>query len=259
VQSNIDFASVHETIEIAKRNAHLLDEKIWAKRIFPLIDLTDLSENADESGLKKLCEKARQFEVAAICIWPQFVSLAKKILHDTAIKIATVANFPRGTDSLSSVQQQIKQSIDAGADEIDVVFPYSDFLANERNKTKEFVHGCRVTARHQMLKVIVESGVFPDLVLLKSAAFQICEAEIDFLKTSTGKLATGATLEAAYTFLDVIRGGRFSAGIKISGGIRTLDVALNYIELARLMMGEKWIAPKHFRIGASQLVEELSS
>jgi len=263
VINNFDLTIMQTTIDAAKKSAaeiNLFDKNsINKKQILSLIDLTDLSDDKNSINLAKLCETAKQAEVAAICIWPEFITAAKSLLAGSEINIATVANFPAGTMPLADVLKQIEQAIKDGADEIDVVFPYNDFFAGKIKQTEDFLTACRAACQNKILKVILESGSFTDLNLLQKAATAACEACVDFLKTSTGKISQGATLEAAYIFLSVIHNKNYKTGIKISGGIRTADVAITYIELAKIIMGEQWIAAKNFRIGASQLVHSLSS
>lgn len=158
---------------------------------------------------------------------------------------------------LPKVLTQISHAIDNGADEIDVVFPYHDFLAGKINETKTFLQTCRAACQNKILKIIVESGAFSDLNVLHQAVMQITEADVDFIKTSTGKIATGATLPAVYVFLSILKKYAFHAGIKISGGIRTARTAVTYLELTRHLLNDTWITPDHFRIGASQLIDEI--
>ncbi|MDX1900479.1 MAG: deoxyribose-phosphate aldolase [Gammaproteobacteria bacterium] len=221
--------------------------------IFSCVDLTDLSDQANIDSLNTLCKKAIQLKVAAVCVWPRFVAAAKKYLTNTNIKIATVANFPEGNQPLQTVLDEIQFAIEQGADELDVVFPYTLFLADEKKSTAQFIKSCRDACKGKVLKVILESGAFSDRETLAIAATQVCAAGVDFLKTSTGKIAIGATLEAADTLLKVIRDQQGVTGLKVSGGIRTMPVALAYLELARNIMGIAWPTAKHFRIGASHL------
>src|SRR5438445_423164 len=110
-----------------------------------LIDLTSLNESDSAETIDALCEKAvmGKNHVAAVCVYPSFVKQAKNCLWDQAVRIATVANFPHGTDSLESVLTSIRQAILDGADEIDVVFPYQDYLRGEKEKAYDFIRACK--------------------------------------------------------------------------------------------------------------------
>lgn len=220
---------------------------------FSYVDLTDLSDQASLDSLKVLCEKAITLQTAAVCVWPQFVADAKQLLQQTNIQVATVVNFPHGNSPLEDVLAEIQFALSQGADEIDVVFPYTLFIAGEKNTTAQFINACRAATLGKILKVILESGAFSDLKILAEATAQVCAAGVDFVKTSTGKIAVGATLDAARTILQVIRDQQCNAGLKVSGGIRTLATAESYIVLVREIMGDAWISTQSFRIGASAL------
>ncbi|MEQ1790288.1 MAG: hypothetical protein ABL857_07585, partial [Rickettsiales bacterium] len=149
-----------------------------------------------------------------------------------------------------------------GAQEIDVVFPYSRYLAGETQYAHTFVSSCKAACGDAMtLKVILETGALNDIAIIADACFETLAAGADFVKTSTGKIAEGATLEAAATLLLVIRHMlpqlKHNVGLKISGGIRELQQAAQYIELADRIMGREWVTPDTFRIGASKLVDEI--
>jgi deoxyribose-phosphate aldolase len=230
------------------------------QRILELIDLTSLNESDNVETISALCQKATvaNTHVAAICIYPAFVGLVKKILPDKNIRIATVANFPHGTDSLENVLPIIRQAILEGADEIDVVFPYQKYLQGEKEQAYDFIRECKaVCGEKVLLKVILETGALLDPAIILEVSYNVCHAGADFLKTSTGKIAIGATLEAAQAMLSVIKKIPRPIGFKASGGVRTIPDAKQYIQLAEDIMGTAWVTPAHFRIGASQLVDEI--
>ena len=233
-----------------------------AKKIFSLIDLTSLNDNDTEATITTLCHKAtaKWGHVAAVCLYPQLVRHARKHLQDSHVKIATVANFPSGIVPADEILKSIHQSIENGADEIDIVFPLHDFLNGNRESPKKLIQACKkIVGGKILLKVILETGAIKDTRLIAVASQDALQAGADFIKTSTGKIAIGATLDAAAAMLQVIR--QLTAvlkrplGLKISGGIRTLPQAAEYIALAETIMGKEWITPNTFRIGASQLVD----
>ena len=228
-------------------------------RIFSLIDLTSLNDTDDFSTIKTLCTKAilPVGHAAALCVNPNLVKEAAQLLANTPVKIATVANFPQGLDSLEHAKKSMQKSMEDGADEIDVVFPYTDYLKGNQEQSYEFIRECRAFCKNKTLKVILETGALQDPHLILDVSDHLCELGVDFLKTSTGKISIGATFPAAEAMLKSIQKSSKPVGLKVSGGIRTIQQALQYIELAERMMGSQWITPAHFRIGASQLVDQL--
>lgn len=233
-----------------------------AKKVISLIDLTSLNAKDDHAVIEALCAKAVTplGNVAAVCIFPQFVRQAKNSLSATPIQIATVANFPQGGDKLGPVLEEITQAITDGADEIDVVVPYSLYLKNQADSVVNFLQSCKQACQHKVMKVILETGALQYPELIAKASHDAIQAGADFLKTSTGKIEIGATLEAAATMLTTIKAAQpqgKSVGFKASGGIRTLEQAVSYLELAESIMGKAWISPATFRFGASGLLDQL--
>jgi deoxyribose-phosphate aldolase len=250
------------------------------KHLLSLIDLTSLNESDTVESITALCQKAVTplGHVAAVCVYPAFVPLAAMLLSNPSqinalqnassientpvVKIATVANFPTGNELLEKVLDDIQQSQDAGAEEIDVVFPYQIYLAGKKNNAIRFIKECKKSCNSNvLLKVILETGVFPDAETITQASRDVLLAGADFIKTSTGKIAVGATPLAVTAMLTAIKD--LSAelkrplGLKISGGVRTVEQAIQYYSLAESRMGPNWLSPCTFRIGASQLVDEL--
>ena len=224
-----------------------------------LLDLTDLAEDANEAGLRSLCERATggPVPVAAICIWPRFVAKAREILGECPVAIATVANFPKGDATTSTVVQEVEAALTHGADEIDLVLPWRAFLLGESGSAREMVETVKACCGEKRLKVILETGEYPDLASVKLASELAIAAGADFIKTSTGKTARSATPEAARVMLEVIRATPRPVGLKPSGGIRTLADAETYLGLADEIMGPGWARPETFRFGASGLYQAL--
>ncbi len=238
-----------ETARLAPIEPHLV------ALLRSLIDLTYLGED-DDHAIDALCTKAKG--VAAVCVYPYAISRVKKNLSDNAIKIATVANFPEAKDDLGTVLNQIDQAIDDGAEEIDVVLPYHHFLEGNFHQVNGFLAAVRQQCSRQILKIIIESGALLKPPLIRLAGQMVIDNGADFIKTSTGKIEVGATLETAYTLLTLIEQNQNPLiGLKLSGGIRTVPEAHAYLYLAREMMGDAWLKPKTLRIGASQLIDAL--
>ncbi len=252
---------VHSYID-ALKPIDITDE--WLMRLTRLIDLTSLNEIDTETSITAFCEKVttRFGHVAAVCVYPRFVRLLKTIIREPAIKIATVINFPEGAASLEATLIEINRALSDGAQEIDVVFPYLRYLAGDKKFAYQFVENCKAACGDAvLLKVILETGALNDLVVIEEASRDALTAGADFIKTSTGKITQGATCEAVATMLCVIRDklseGKSVAGIKISGGIRHLSQAVQYLELTESIMGRAWITSQTCRIGASKLMDEI--
>lgn len=231
-----------------------------ARRALMLLDLTDLSDSSTEAGIEKLCMQAQtpHGPVAAICIWPQHVKLARLRLGNSLVRVATVVNFPAGTEKITRVLSDVEESLGDGAQDIDLVLPYRDFLAGSIDGAAEMIGAVsELLDDTQILKVILETGAYPDLDSVARASRLAIDNGADFIKTSTGKIANAATPETVRTMLGVIRALATPAGIKPSGGIRTLDDAMTYLALADEIMGAHWAQPRTFRFGASSLYDAL--
>lgn len=233
------------------------------ERVVKLIDLTSLNADDTEASIAALCEKAQTIygHVAAVCVAPQFTRLVAAQFAGSPIKTATVANFPDGSTPLENVLIEIGRSLQDGAQEIDVVFPYHRYLAGERQYALNFVAACKAACGDVTLKVILETGVLLDASIIADASLDVLTAGADFIKTSTGKIAEGASLEAVAVMLLVLHHAapqlKRQVGIKISGGVRTIEQAAQYIELADNIMGRDWVSSSTFRIGTSKLIDEM--
>lgn len=234
------------------------------EKVVGLIDFTNLNENETEQNLSSWCQKAQNTygQVAAICTYPQFVRLMVANFAGTSIKIDTVANFPSGDERLQDVLIEINRALTDGATEIDVVFPYHRYLAGERQYATSFVETCKAACGEQaLLKVILETGALGDSAIIADATYDAILGGADFIKTSTGKVSDGASLEAAAVILLVIKHAQSKVhrrlGIKISGGVKDLQQALLYLELAENIMGRDWPSKETFRIGSSKLLDEI--
>ncbi len=231
-----------------------------ARRAVALLDLTSLGDDDTGDSVAALCARAVTpvGPVAAVCVWPRFVTTARTALQGTSVKVAAVINFPSGEDDALRVAEDTRAAIEAGADEIDVVLPYRAFIEGARALPLKVLHACREACGEAVImKVILESGVFPDPDLLAWAGRDAIAAGADFLKTSTGKITPGTTLEAAALLLHTIGQTGRSVGFKASGGIRGAATAAAYLHLADTLMGPGWASPRCFRFGASGLLDAL--
>jgi deoxyribose-phosphate aldolase len=229
-----------------------------ARRAIGLIDLTDLADDHSPGGIDVLCRRARDHATAAVCVWPEYVATCANQLQGTGVRVATVVNFPSGDEPIDAVTAAVAVALSDGADDIDVVLPYRAVLAGDVDRAAALVAAVAALVEPPtLLKVILETGALADPAVIASAAQLAIDNGADFVKTSTGKIPAGASLEAAAAMLDVIaRAGR-PVGLKPSGGIRTFDEAMAYIDLADSVMGEGWASPATFRFGASGLLDAL--
>jgi deoxyribose-phosphate aldolase len=231
-----------------------------ARRALPLVDLTDLSDSCDEDAIDRLCARAvtPHGPVAAICIWPKFVAQAHEILgKDSKVRIATVINFPAGGEHVLHAVSEVELLAAEGAQEIDLVMPYRAFAEGRADSAARMISAVRAAARARPVKVILETGMLREPGLIRRAADLAIAEGADFVKTSTGKVEVNATPEAARQMLEAIKASGKKVGIKPSGGIRTVDDARVYLDLADEMMGPTWVSPATFRFGASGLLDAL--
>lgn len=232
-----------------------------AKQVLGLIDLTSLNDNDTSEVIIALCQKASTVygNVPAICIYPRFIPVAKEYFkkHGLEIKIATVTNFPHGNDDLDTALAETKQAIDLGADEVDIVFPYRALMRGDSAIGAEMIKKAKHLCGTKTLKVIIESGELKNPELIKQASEISILAGADFIKTSTGKVAVNATLEASKIMLETIKKLNSDCGFKAAGGIKTVAEAKEYLELTTQIMGAKWIRADKFRFGASSLLVDV--
>ncbi len=234
-----------------------------ARRLLSLVDLTSLNESDDAASIAKIASLAHTpaGRVAALCTWGRLVGAARTVLAGSNIAVAAVANFPAGAADIDAAAAETAAAIAAGADEVDVVFPYREFLAGRPDSGLQLVRACRAACGERvLLKVILETGQIAAPERIRRAAEIAIEGGAQFLKTSTGKTEPGATPEAAVALLAAIGdAGRHGLriGFKASGGIRSIEQAQSYLRLYEDRFGADSARPENFRIGASALIHEL--
>lgn len=230
------------------------------RHIFSLLDLTSLNENDTPAAIERLCAQAVREDlgqVAAVCVYPQFVAQARGLLAEN-IAVATVVNFPHGEGDLAEVAEETVKAIGQGAAEIDLVFPYQGFKNGSARHAERFTAAIaeECHTRGALLKVILETGELTPAEI-RAASEAAIRAGADFLKTSTGKTPTGATPEAAQILLEAIRDSGRRLGLKLSGGVREVAAAEAFMRQAADIFGADYLNPQTFRIGASALAERL--
>ena len=231
-----------------------------ALRLLPLLDLTSLGEDDTPEQIEKLCTSAQTGHgvPAAVCVYPEHITTAHRALRGSGVHIATVVNFPDASSNRERVVRETRRSIAAGADEIDLVLPRNFDTPEDHLAARSLVAACReICVAGITLKLILETGVLQTPQRIRAACDIGLAEGVDFLKTSTGKVAINATLEASSIMLDAIAEHGGACGIKVAGGIRSLEQAEFYLAQATEKFGASWVTAAHFRIGASSLFGEL--
>ena len=238
-----------------------------ARRVFSCIDNTTLNATDNVESVESFCRRTLELlaegrTVAAVCVYPRFVSSAVKVLRGSGIRVASVAGaFPHGQLPLDLKVGEVRYAVEQGADEVDVVLSRGLLLAGEYDAVRDEVEQMKEACCGKTLKVILETGELPTSALIAKAAQLAIDGGADFIKTSTGKIGIGATLEAAEAMLNVVKENvKFNkkrVGFKAAGGISTPEEALKYAEMAKKIMGNDYVNNQTFRIGASRLTERL--
>ncbi len=240
------------------------------KMVLNMIDLTTL-EGMDTPGkVKQLCYKAQHLHdavdglptVAAVCVYPNFVAVAKQALSQSAIKVASVATaFPSGNSSLDIKLADVKMALEQGADEIDMVISRGRFHAGEYSYVFDEISAIKEACGTARLKVILETGELGTFDKVRRASDIAIAAGADFIKTSTGKIKPAATMPVTLVMLLAIA-DHFQAtgrmvGMKPAGGISTAKLALHYLIMVKETLGPEWLDNRWFRFGASSLANDV--
>ena len=238
--------------------------------ILNLIDLTSLNTTDNKSHIIHLTGKVNSFSgrysnipnVAAICVFPNFVSVVKEKLSVKNVKIAAVAGaFPTSQTFRSIKIAECKMAIESGADEIDIVIPIGAFLGNDFAMVADEIREIKTAVGEKQLKVIIESGLLGSSEHIFKASMIAMDAGADFIKTSTGKINISATPEAAFVMCSAISDFYSETGIKVgfkaAGGIVNPADAITYNQIVKNCLGEGWLNNTLFRIGASRLANNI--
>lgn len=257
------------------------------KLAMSMIDLTTLEGKDSPEKVRAICRKAvRPWEgvgdfaqdrngseigvpsVAAVCVYPNFVSIAREALRGSGVKVASVATgFPSGQYPLDVRVADVRAAVEAGADEIDMVINRGAFLAGDYDVVAEEIRAIKAACGFAHLKIILETGELEtydnirrasDLAIETSGAMS--DGEV-FIKTSTGKVQPAATLPVTLVMLEAIRDHFHATGVRVgmkpAGGIRTAKQALHYLVMVKETLGDEWLSPALFRFGASSLANDI--
>lgn len=240
------------------------------KTILNSIDLTTLTSTDSPQSVAAFTDRVNEFEneypelpnVAAICVYPNFVQVVRTVLDVSSVEIAAVSGgFPSSQTFPEVKVAETALAIDSGADEIDIVFSLGNYLDGDYEAVCDEISELKQCCRDGKLKVILETGALKTAENIKNASVLSLYSGADFLKTSTGKEFPGATLEAAYVMALCIKeyyektGNK--VGFKASGGVRTTEDAVKYYTIIKEVLGEEWLSNEYFRIGASSLANSV--
>jgi deoxyribose-phosphate aldolase len=272
----IDQVGVEERVSrFTKRSIKKESKVAGLKMALSMIDLTTL-EGKDTAGkVKQLCYKAMHPHdayssrsgdalptVAAICVYPSMVKIAKKALEGSKIKVASVATgFPSGQAPRDVKIRDTKYAVSEGADEVDMVISRGKFLAGEYNFVFDEIATIKEACGDARLKVILETGELTTLDKVRRASDIAMHAGADFIKTSTGKIQPAATMPVTLVMLEAIKDFYYSTGkmigMKPAGGISKSKAALHYLVMVNEVLGEDWLSNHWFRFGASSLANDI--
>ena len=267
----VDEVGVNERVARFQSRSIKTSSKVEAlKQILSMIDLTTLEGQDTPGKVTQLCQKAIHLHdalpglphVAAVCVYPTMVAVAKEALKGHDINIASVATaFPSGMSTLSVKLDDTRMAVDAGATEIDMVISRGAFLAGDYRYVFDEIVAVKEACGDAHLKVILETGELGTLDRVRKASVLAMHAGADFIKTSTGKIQPAATMQVTLVMLQAIRDfyrdtGKM-IGMKPAGGISTSKLAIHYLVMLRETLGNAWMTPEWFRFGASSLANDV--
>lgn len=267
----IDQAGVASRVMQLQSKAFKGTAKLEAlKMAISMIDLTTLEGKDSQAKIEQICHKALHTcddiantpKVAAVCVYPNHVALAKKLLANSSVRVASVATaFPSGNSSLALKLEDVRYAVGEGADEVDMVISRGKYLQGEYHYVYDEIASVKTECGAARLKVILETGELSTLENVRHASDLAIEAGADFIKTSTGKIQPAATPQVTLVMLQAIadhfdKTGKM-VGMKPAGGISDAKTALHYLMLLQETLGADWMNNTWFRFGASSLLNDL--
>jgi deoxyribose-phosphate aldolase len=267
----VDQVGIEErAASLGKRSIKKSAKQAGIRLAISMLDLTTLEGKDSEGKVRQLCQKAKRPQpgdpsvphVAAVCVYPNLVPVAKEALAGSGVKVASVATgFPAGLVPLPLKIEDTRRAVAMGADEIDMVIDRGAFLSGEYDRVSEEIVAVKEACGEARLKVILETGELETYDNVRRASHLAMSAGADFIKTSTGKVTPAATPSVVLVMLEAIRDfyletGR-RIGMKPAGGIKTSKQALHLLVLVKETLGDAWLTPNLFRIGASTVANDL--
>ena len=267
----VDEVGVNERVARFQSRSIKTASKVEAlKLILSMIDLTTLEGQDTPGKVRQLSQKAIHLHdampglphVAAVCVYPTMVGVAREALGNRDIKVASVATaFPSGQAPLSVKLDDTRMAVDAGATEIDMVISRGAFLAGNFELVFDEIVAIKEACGDAHLKVILETGELGTLDRVRQASELAMRAGADFIKTSTGKIQPAATMQVTLVMLQAIRDYYYATGrmvgMKPAGGISKAKLAVHYLVMLRETLGSAWMTPEWFRFGASSLANDV--
>ncbi len=267
----VDQTGVEERAARFTKRSIKQSSKLQALRmVLNMIDLTTLEGKDTDQKVKQLCYKAMHLHyewpdtptVAAVCVYPTFVRVAKKALSGSGIKVASVATaFPSGQSTRAVKLADTRFAVAEGADEIDMVISRGKFHGGEYNFVFDEIAATKEACGKARLKVILETGELGSFDKVRRASEIAMYAGADFIKTSTGKIQPAATMPVTLVMLEAIRDFYYrtgkQVGMKPAGGISKSKLAIHYLVMLRETLGQDWMSNEWFRFGASSLANDV--
>lgn len=267
----IDQVGIEERVAKLNKRSIKKESKVQALKLaLSMVDLTTLEGMDTEGKVIQLCQKAKKPHVshldiprvAAVCVYPNMVKVAKEELKGSGINVASVATaFPSGMSTLEDKLEETKRAVRYGADEVDMVISRGEFLKGNYSYVFDEIAEIKEACGQAHLKVILETGELQTYENIRKASDIAMHAGADFIKTSTGKIQPAATQPVTLVMLEAIRDFYYETnqmvGMKPAGGIRKAKQAIQYLVLVKETLGADWLTPKYFRFGASSLANDL--
>lgn len=267
----VDEVGVNERVARFQSRSIKKESKLEALRmVLSMIDLTTLEGQDTPGKVRQLCQKAMHLHdavpglphVAAVCVYPTMVGVAREALGGRGIHIASVATaFPSGQAPLNVKLEDTRMAVDQGADEIDMVISRGAFLSGDHAFVFDEIAAIKEACGEAHLKVILETGELGTLDRVRCASVLAMHAGADFIKTSTGKIQPAATMQVTLVMLQAIRDYYYETGrmvgMKPAGGISNAKLAIHYLVMLRETLGNAWMTPEWFRFGASSLANDV--
>jgi deoxyribose-phosphate aldolase len=260
-----------EVSKIISENLEKNRNKDIYGKIVSFLDITSLNTEDTLEKITGMVEKLNEFDdyfeiishPAALCVYPCFISVVKDSLRENIDIAAVAGGFPHSQTFIEVKVAEVAMAVMEGATEIDVVIPVGLFLSGNVDEVYSELSEMKASCRKAKMKVILETGLLKDAEAIKKAAIVSMVAGADFIKTSTGKIPFGATPEAVYVMCTAVKEfyqkNGMKIGIKVAGNIVDTEDALKYYTIVENVLGEEWLTPAYFRIGASRLANNLLS
>jgi deoxyribose-phosphate aldolase len=263
---------------VARRTVKKEWQAAWLLRAISCMDLTTLSGDDTEERVRRLCAKARRpqqqgfierlqiaeldIRVAAVCVYHRFVETAVRALEGSGIRVAAVsAGFPAGLSPMPERVAEIRRSVGAGADEIDIVITRAHVFGGKWQELYDEIAEFKQACGRCHMKAILATGDLLTLRNVAHASFVAMMAGADFIKTSTGKESVNATLPVGFVMTRAIREYSqetgMAVGFKAAGGIRTAKQSIEWLALMKEELGDSWMKADLFRFGASGLLNDI--